>query len=93
MCMTREALVKFYGSLSFSFRTLIYYRVLAATKKPFDYFLVGEPWSVYEVLAKAMGVHNAELFVYMLKHWLEKNGCLKTVEEMKSYLTKRELWQ
>jgi len=93
MCVTREALVKFYGSLSFSLRMLIHYRVLAATGKPFDYFLVEEPWSVYVVLERVMGVHNAELFLYMLKRWLEKNGCLKTVEEIKNYLTKRELWQ
>jgi len=93
MCMTRESLVKFYGSLSFSLKTLIHYRVLAATRKPFDYFLVEEPWSVYGVLERAMGVHNAELFLYMLKRWLEKNSCLKSVEEIKNYLTKRELWQ
>jgi len=93
MCVTREALVKFYGQLSFSLRTLIHYRVLAATKKPFDYFLVEEPWSVYGVLEKAMGIHNAELFVYMLKHWLEKNGCLKPVEDIRKYLRERGLWQ
>jgi len=93
MCLTREALVEFYRKLFFSFRTLIYYRVLAATGRPFEYFVVEEPWSVYEVLVKAMGVHNAEFFLYMLKHWLEKNGCRMSVEEIKSYLTKRELWQ
>ena len=93
MCLTRETLVKFYGSLSFSLRTLIHHRVLAATKKPFDYFLVEEPWSVYGVLERAMGVHNAELFVYMLKHWPEKNGCLKSVEDIRKYLRERGLWQ
>jgi len=54
---------------------------------------VEEPWSVYGVLERAMGVHNAELFVYMLKHWLEKNGCLKSVEDIRKYLRERGLWQ
>ena len=53
MCITKELLAKFYGdSAFFAMRTLIHYRVLATFGKPFEYFLVEEPWRVYAVLEK-----------------------------------------
>ena len=55
-------------------RTLIHYRVLATFGKPFDYFLVEEPWRVYEVLEKTLGRHNAELFLRLLTDWLRKKA-------------------
>jgi hypothetical protein len=64
MCITRELLAKFYGdSAFFAMHTLIHYRVLIAFGRPFDYFLVEEPRRIYEVLEKALGRHNAELFL------------------------------
>ncbi|MFN3805193.1 MAG: hypothetical protein ACK4SY_09065 [Pyrobaculum sp.] len=74
MCLNRDLLIKFYGGLDMSLRVLIHYRVMLAFGKPFDQFLLEEPWRTYEVLSKALGVHNAELFATMLKNWLEKNG-------------------
>ncbi len=92
MCLTRDLLVRFYDALNFSLRTLVHYRVLAAFGKPFDYFLVEEPWRVYEVLEKALGRHNAELVVNILIDWLRKNGCNVTQDQVLRYLTAREAW-
>ena len=86
MCLTRDLLVRFYGALNFSLRTLVHYRVLAAFGKPFDYFLVEEPWRVYEVL------ENAELIINILTDWLRKNGCNVTQDQVLCYLTAREAW-
>jgi hypothetical protein len=92
MCLTRDLLVRFDGALNFSLRTLVHYRVLAAFEKPLDYFLVEEPWRVYEVLEKAVGRHNAELVVNILTDWLRRNGCNATRDQVLSYLTAREAW-
>ena len=64
----------------------MHYRVLAAFGKPFDYFLVEEPWRVYEVL------ENAELIINILTDWLKKNGCNVTQDQVLRYLTAREAW-
>ncbi|ACB40782.1 hypothetical protein [Pyrobaculum neutrophilum] len=92
MCLTRDLLARFYGSLDVSLRTLTHYRVLAAFGKPLDYFLLEEPWRVYEVLEKALGKHNAELIINILRSWLERNGCRLTHEQLVKYLTTREMW-
>jgi len=94
MCITKELLVKFYGdSAFFAMRTLIHYRVLATFGKPFDYFLVEEPWRVYEVLENTLGRHNAELFLRLLTDWLRKNGCNATPEEVRRALSDRSAWR
>jgi hypothetical protein len=94
MCITKELLAKFYGdSAFFAMRTLIHYRVLAAFGRPFDYFLVEEPWRVYAVLEKAVGRHNAEIFLRLLTDWLRKNGCNATPEEVKRVLSNRSAWR
>ncbi|MEL9991337.1 MAG: hypothetical protein QXP98_07885 [Thermoproteus sp.] len=92
MCITKDLLVRFYGSLDFSLRTLIHYRVLTMFGKPFDYFILEEPWSVYDILTKALGRHNADLFVHMLKSWLDKNGCRLSIEEVKVFLSNKKTW-
>jgi hypothetical protein len=92
MCLTRDLLVRFYGALNFSLRTLVHYRVLATFGKPFDYFLVEEPWRVYEVLEKALGRHNAELVINILTDWLRKNGCSATPEEVRRALSDKSAW-
>jgi len=90
MCITKELLAKFYGdSAFFAMRTLIHYRVLATFGRPFDYFLVKEPWLAYEVLEKTLGRHNAELFLRLLTDWLRKNGCNATPEEVRRALSDR----
>jgi len=53
MYLTKELLVRFYGVLNFSLRTLVHYRMLAAFRKPFDYFLVEEPWRVIRSAGKS----------------------------------------
>ena len=94
MCITKELLAKFYGgSAFFAMRTLIHYRVLATFGKPFDYFLVEEPWRVYAVLEKTVGKHNAELFLRLLTEWLRKNGCNATPEEVRRALSDRSAWR
>ena len=94
MCITKELLAKFYGdSAFFAMRTLIHYRVLATYGKPFDYFLVKEPWLAYEVLEKTLGRHNAELFLRLLTDWLKKNGCNATPEEVRRALSDRSAWR
>jgi len=92
MRITRDLLVRFYSSLDFSLRTFIHYRVLAAFGKPFDYFLVEEPWRVYEVLNKAVGTHNAELILHIMAEWLEKNGYKTPRDLLIRYLSSREAW-
>jgi hypothetical protein len=86
MCLTRDLLVRFYGALNFSLRTLVHYRALAAFGEPFDYFLVEELWRIYKVL------ENAELFINILTDWLRKNGCNVTQDQVLRYLTAREAW-
>ncbi len=81
MCITRDHLVRFYGALNFSLRTLVHYRVMIAFGKPFDYFLVEEPWRVYEV------PENAELVINILTDWLRRNGCNVTPEEVRRALS------
>jgi hypothetical protein len=94
MCITKELLAKFYGdSAFFAMCTLIHYRVLATFGRPFDYFLVEEPWRVYEVLEKAVGRHNAELFLQLLTDWLRKNGYNATPEEVRRALSDRSAWR
>jgi len=94
MCITKELLAKFYGdSAFFAMRTLIHYRVLATFGKPFDYFLVEEPWRVYEVLEKTLGRHNAELVINVLTDWLRKNGCNATPEELRRALSDKSVWR
>jgi hypothetical protein len=94
MCITKEYLIKFYGdSAFFAMRTLIHYRVLATFGKPFDYFLVEEPWRSYEVLEKAVGRHNTELFLRLLTEWLRKNGCNATLEDVRRALSDRSAWR
>jgi hypothetical protein len=94
MCITKELLAKFYGdSAFFTMRMFIHYRVLAVFGKPFDYFLVEEPWRVYEVLEKTIGRHNAELFLRLLTDWLRKNGCNATPEEVRRALSDRSAWR
>ncbi len=92
MCLTRDLLVRFYGSLNFSLRALVHYRVLAVFGRSFDYFLVEEPWRVYEVLEKAVGKHNTELILHILTDWLRKNGCNTTQNHVLRYLSNREAW-
>jgi hypothetical protein len=92
MCLTRDLLVRFYDALNFSLRTLVHYRVLAAFGRPFDYFLVEEPWRVHEVLEKAVGRHNAELVINILIDWLRKNGCNVTPEEVRRALSDKSAW-
>ncbi|MEZ0319565.1 MAG: hypothetical protein ABWK05_06210 [Pyrobaculum sp.] len=92
MCINKDLLVRFYSSINFSLRNLIHFRVLSTYGKPFDQFLVEEPWAAYDVLTRAMGKHNADLFVNMLRDWLEKNGCRITVEEVKKFLSSKEAW-
>ncbi len=92
MCITRYLLVRFYGALNFSLRSLVHYRVIVAFEKPFEYFLMEEPWRVYEVLEKAIGRHNAKLVVNILTDWLRKNGCNMTQDQVLRYLTAREAW-
>jgi len=92
MCLTRDLLVRFYGSLDFSLRALVHYRVLAVFGRSFDYFLVEEPWRVYEVLNKAVGRHNTELILHILTDWLRKNGCNTTPERLILYLSNRDAW-
>ncbi|MFN7106557.1 MAG: hypothetical protein ACK4M3_08285, partial [Pyrobaculum sp.] len=65
MCLNRDLLVKFYGELDISLRMMIHYRVMLTFDKPFDQFLLEEPWRTYEVLSRALGTHNSELFVTM----------------------------
>jgi hypothetical protein len=91
-CFTKDLLVRFYGWLNFSLRTLVHYRVLATFGKPFDYFLVEEPWRVHKVLEKAVGKHNAELILHILADWLRKNGCNTTPEELRRALSDRFFW-
>jgi len=94
MYITRELLAKFYGdSAFFAMRTLIHYRVLATFGRPFDYFLVEEPWQVYEVLEKTLGRYNTELFLRLLTDWLRKNGCNATLEEVRRALSDRSAWR
>jgi hypothetical protein len=94
MCITKELLAKFYGdSAFFAMRTLIHYRVLVAFGRPFDYFLVKEPWLAYEVLEKAVGRHNAELFLRLLADWLRKNVCNATLEEVRRALSDMSAWR
>jgi hypothetical protein len=94
MCITKELLAKFYGDPAFfAMRTLIHYHVLATYGKPFDYFLVKEPWLAYEVLEKTLGRHNAELFLRLLTDWLRKNGCNATPEEVRRALSDRSAWR
>jgi hypothetical protein len=94
MCITKELLAKFYGdSAFFAMRALIHYRVLATYGRPFDYFLVEEPWLAYEVLEKTLGRHNAELFLRLLTDWLRKNGCNATPEEVRRALSDRSAWR
>ncbi len=94
MCITKELLAKFYGdSEFFVMRTLIHYRVLATFGRPFDYFLVEEPWRVYAVLEKAVGRHNAELFLRLLTEWLRKNSCNATPDEARRALSDRSAWR
>ena len=92
MCITRDLLVRFYGALNFSLRTLVHHRVMVAFGKPFDYFLVEEPWRVYEVLEKAVGRHSAELVVNILTDWLRRNGCNVTLEEVRRALSDKSAW-
>ena len=77
----------------FRHATLIHYRVLAAFGRPFDYFLVEEPWRSYAVLEKVVGRHNAELFLGLLTNWLRKNGCNATPEEARRALSDRSAWR
>jgi GNAT superfamily N-acetyltransferase len=92
MCLTRDLLARFYGSLDFSLRALIHYRVMTALGRPFDYFLVEEPWRALEVLERALGRHNAELLLNMLAEWLRRNGCVLPREQLARYLSSREAW-
>ncbi len=92
MCLTGDLLVRFYDALNFSLRTLVHYRVMVASGRPFDYFLVEEPWRVYEVLEKAVGRHNAELVINILTDWLRKNGCNATPEEVRRALSDKSAW-
>ncbi|MEZ0248585.1 MAG: hypothetical protein ABWJ97_04870 [Thermoproteus sp.] len=92
MCISKDLLARFYGSLDFSLRVLIHYRVLVMYGKPFDQFLIDEPWSVYDVLATSMGKHNADMFLHVLKNWLERHGCKLSLDDIKNFLSKKELW-
>ena len=86
ICASPETSCRFYGALNFSLRTLVHYRVMVAFGKPFDYFLVEEPWRVYEVL------ENAELIINILTDWLRKNGCNATPEEVRRALSDKSAW-
>jgi len=94
MCITKELLAKFYSdSAFFALRLFIHYRVLATFGRPFDYFLVEEPWRVYEVLEKAIGKHNAELVINILADWLRRDRCNATPEEVRRALSDKSAWR
>jgi len=94
MRITKEPLAKFHGdSAYFAMRTLIHYRVLATFGRPFDYFLVEEPWRIYEVLERAIGRHNVELFLRLLTEWLRRNRCNATPEEVRRALSDKSAWR
>ena len=92
-CVTRELLVRFYSRLSFSLRVMVHYRVVSTYGKPFNFFLMEEPWRVYEVLERALGRHNAELVLRILSEWLGRNGCSTSPEELKRILSDRGYWK
>lgn len=91
-CLTKELLLRFFAEAPVSLRALMHYRVLAAFGKPFDYFLVEEPWRAYEVLEKALGRHNADLITRAISDWLRKNGCPASPAEVKKALSERSYW-
>ena len=93
MCVAKDLLVRFYGGLEFfPMRIFIHQRVFVAFGKPFDYFLVEEPWRVHEVLEKAIGRRKAELFIQLLTEWLRKSGCGATPEEVRQALSDKSAW-
>lgn len=92
-CITKELILRFYAESSLYWRTLVYYRLMAAFGKPLDYYIMEEPWRLYQVLEKALGRHNAELTLHILSHWLSRNGCPTTPEELKKILSDEIYWK
>jgi hypothetical protein len=81
-------LIKFYASLNTSLKAFIHYRVSSRFGKSFEEIILESPSSVYRVLSEAAGQHNAELFIYMFRTWLERQGFIKSVEEIAKFLGK-----
>lgn len=93
MCLTKEFLLRFYGSMEYTLRFLIHYRSITMLGYLFDKVLADEPWRMYETLVKLLGRHNAELVLFMLAEWLRRNGCVMDQETLRKYLSDKGLWK
>ncbi|MEM0483749.1 MAG: hypothetical protein QW434_03470 [Pyrobaculum sp.] len=88
MCLTSDSVLKFYEELDAPLKLLIHYRLKAKFGKTFQEIVSEDPHNVYKALSKALGVHNAELFLHMLYNWLLKKNCATELKYVEMFLGK-----
>lgn len=67
-----KTLLKFWYSLESSYRAVIDTRMRRTFGVSFEELALKRPGDVYDALVKAVGPHNADVFMIMYANWLNK---------------------
>ncbi|MGC8582099.1 MAG: hypothetical protein ACP5KY_05770 [Thermoproteus sp.] len=85
-------LLRFYRSLETSLRLLISFKFRYTVGKTFEEVAEHEPWRLYYALIEAVGEHNAELFLNMLREWLMRKGEVVDLRALRAMLSDEKAW-
>jgi len=72
--MSRGKLLEFYSSLESSYRTVLDVRLARTYGKRFEEIVLEAPDNIYEALSRALGRHNADVFMIMYARWLQRKA-------------------
>ncbi|MGC8974142.1 MAG: hypothetical protein ACP5KY_08070 [Thermoproteus sp.] len=70
--MSRGRLLEFYSSLDNSYRAVLDVRLARVLGKTFEEIALEKPDEIYQALSKAVGKHNADVFMIMYAKWLQR---------------------
>ncbi|AEA12315.1 hypothetical protein TUZN_0829 [Thermoproteus uzoniensis 768-20] len=72
--MARGKLLEFYSSLDSSYRAVLDVRLARVLGKTFEEIALEKPDEIYQALSKAVGKHNADVFMIMYAKWLQRKA-------------------
>ncbi|MGC9117878.1 MAG: hypothetical protein ACP5I3_02680 [Thermoproteus sp.] len=72
--MSRGRLLEFYNSLDNSYRAVLDVRLARVLGKTFEEIALEKPDEIYQALSKAVGKHNADVFMIMYAKWLQRKA-------------------
>ncbi|MGC8973711.1 MAG: hypothetical protein ACP5KY_05840 [Thermoproteus sp.] len=72
--ISRGRLLEFYSSLDNSYRAVLDVRLARVLGKTFEEIALEKPDEIYQALSKAVGKHNADVFMIMYAKWLQRKA-------------------